>query len=184
MQVALFLPEVLLSCSNFSLEAELRWGPRRDVRSFYLDSRDGLVWHGQDAGMYVPAELAAFVERFRQVAPAWEISDATSLIELGHEGVWVPDYRAVHTSSGTDVFIEVLGYWKKSSVERLMRLLPLHGPPRIVLAISDRLNVDEEAFQDFKLPVLRFKEIPNATELVGLLERFVKPEKEAELPEP
>ncbi len=96
----------------------------------------------------------------------------------------MPDYRAVHTASGTDVFIEVLGYWKKSSVERLMRLLPLHGPPRFVLAISDRLKVDEEAFQDFNLPVLRFKEIPNATELAGLLERFVKPEEEAEGPLP
>ncbi len=181
MQVALFLP-ALLSCSNFRLEAELRWGPRREVRSFYLDSRDGLVWHGQDTGLYVPAELAAFVERFRQVAPAWEISEATSLVELGREGVWVPDYRAVHTATGTDVFIEVLGYWKKSSLERLMRLLPLHGPPRFVLAISDRLKVDEEALQDFKVPVLRFKEIPNATELAGLLELFVKPEKEPDGP--
>jgi hypothetical protein len=86
----------------------------------------------------------------------------------------------VHTASGTDVFIEVLGYWKKSSVERLMRLLPLHGPPRIVLAISDRLKVDEEVFQDFNVPVLRFKEIPNAMELAVMLEQFVKPDRRDE----
>jgi uncharacterized protein len=173
MQVALFLP-ALLSCTNFRLEAELRWGPRREVRSFYLDSRDGLVTHLQDTGTYVPAELIAFVERFRQVAPAWEISEATNFFELGREAVWVPDYRAVHTASGLEVFIDILGYWKKSSLERLMRLLPLHGPPRFVLAISDRLKADEESLQDFKVPVLRFKEIPSATELVGLLDRFVK----------
>jgi uncharacterized protein len=173
MQVALFLP-ALLSCSNFRLEAELRWGPRREVRSFYLDSRDGLVTHQQDTGTYVPAELTAFVERFRQVAPAWQISEATDFFELGRETVWVPDYRAVHTATGIDVFVEVLGFWKKSSLERLTRLLPQYGPPRFVLAISDRLKVDEEALQDFKVPVLRFKEIPNATELAGLLDRFVK----------
>jgi predicted nuclease of restriction endonuclease-like RecB superfamily len=182
MQVAMFLP-ALLSCSDFRLEAELRWGPRREVRSFYLDSRDGLVWHGQDTGTYVPAELTAFVERFRQVAPAWQISDATDLIELGREGVWVPDYRVVHNATGIDVLIEVLGFWKKSSLERLMRLLPIHGPPRFVLAISDRLKVDEEALQDFKVPVLRFKEIPNATELAGMLERFVTPKMEPEGPQ-
>lgn len=174
LQVALFLP-ALLSCSNFRLEAELRWGPRREPRSFYLDSRDGLVTHLQETGMYVPAELTAFVERFRQVAPHWQISEATDLIELGREAVWVPDYRAVHTETGIDAFIEVLGFWKKSHLERLTRLLPQYGPPRFVLAISDRLKVDEDTLQDFNVPVLRFKEIPNATELAVLLDRFVKP---------
>ncbi len=183
MQVAMFLPS-LLSCSNFRLEAELRWGPRREVRSFYLDSRDGLVSHVQDTGTYVPVELTAFVERFRQVAPEWEISEATNIFELGREGVWVPDYRAVHTATGVDVFIDVVGYWKKSSLERLTRLLPVHGPARFVLAISERLKVDEESLQDFKVPVLRFKEIPNATELAGMLERFLgaEGEQEARLP--
>jgi predicted nuclease of restriction endonuclease-like RecB superfamily len=176
LQVALFLP-ALLSCLNFRLEAELRWGPRREPRSFFLDSRDALVSHQQDTGTYVPAEMTAFVERFRQIAPAWQLSEATDLIELGREGVWVPDFKAVHSASGTDVFIEVLGFWKRSSLERLMRLLPLHGPPRFVLAISDRLKVDEESLQDFKVPILRFKEIPNASELAGLLENFVQPEK-------
>ena len=56
-----------------------------------------------------------------------------------------------------------------------MRLLPRHGPPRFVLAISDRLKVDEEALQELAGPILRFKEIPNATELAALLDRFVGP---------
>ncbi len=176
LQVAMFLP-ALLACSDFRLEAELRWGPRREPRGFYLDTRDGLVTHQKDTGTYVPAELTAFLERFRQVAPAWQISEATDLIELGREGVWVPDYRAVHTATGIDVFIEVVGFWKKSSLERLTRLLPLHGPPRFVLAISERLKVDEEAIQELKGPILRFKEIPNALELAALLENFVRPEK-------
>jgi predicted nuclease of restriction endonuclease-like RecB superfamily len=179
LQVALFLP-ALLSCSDFRLEAELRWGPRREPRSFYLDSRDGLVTHQEDSGTYVPAEMTAFVERFRQVAPAWQLSEATDLIELGREGVWVPDYRAVHTATGIDVFIEILGFWKRSSLERLIRLLPVHGPPRFVLAISDRLKVDGEALQEFKVPILRFREIPNASELAGLLQDFLPPEKPAE----
>jgi len=172
LQVAWFLPALLL-CSDFRLEAELRWGPQREPRSFLLESRDGLVSHQADTGVYVPAELTAFVERFRQVAPAWEISECTDVVELGGEGVWVPDYRVVHAASGTDVFIEVLGFWKRSSLERLTRLLPLHGPPRFVLAISDRLKVDEEALQDLPGPILRFKEIPNASELAALLETFV-----------
>jgi uncharacterized protein len=174
LQIALFLP-ALLHCSDFRLEAELRWGPRREPRSFLLEPRDGLVSHQADTGTYTPAELKAFVERFRQVAQAWEISECTEVIELGHEGVWVPDYRLVHTPTGNDVFVEILGFWKRSSLERLTRLLPRYGPPRFVLAISDRLKVDEEALQELAVPILRFKEIPNAAELTALLDRFVGP---------
>jgi predicted nuclease of restriction endonuclease-like RecB superfamily len=173
LQIAWFLP-ALLHCSDFRLDAELRWGPRREPRSFHLEAGDGLISHQVDTGTYVPAELAAFVERFRQVAPAWEISESTDVIELGREGIWVPDYRLVHQPTGTDVLLEVVGFWKRSSLERLLRLLPLHGPPRFVLAISDRLKVDEEALNDMQGPILRFKEIPNASELTALLQTFIE----------
>lgn len=172
LQMALFLPALLL-CQDFRLDAELRWGPRRDPKTFHLEAGDGLISHYQDAGTYVPAELTAFLDRFRQVAPAWEVSEATDVVELGREGVWVPDYQFVHKKTGTDVFVEVLGFWKRSSLDRLLRLLPRHGPPRYVLAISDRLKVDEEALGELSGPVLRFKEIPNAPELAALLDRFV-----------
>jgi predicted nuclease of restriction endonuclease-like RecB superfamily len=172
LQVAWFLP-ALLHCVDFRLEAELRWGPKREPRGFYLEAGDGLISPQADTGTYAPAELASFVERFRQVAPAWEIGESTEVIELGREGVWVPDYRLVHRPTGTDVLLEVVGFWKRSSLERLLRLLPRHGPPRFVLAISDRLKVDEEALQDVQGPILRFKEIPNASELAALLETFL-----------
>jgi hypothetical protein len=173
LQMALFLP-ALLHCVDFRLDAELRWGPKREPRSFHLESKDGLVSHQADVGTYVPAELTAFLDRFRQVAPAWELTEATDVVELGREGVWVPDYRFVHKATGLDVFVEVLGFWKRSSLERLLRLLPRYGPKRYVLAISERMKVDEEALGDLSGPVLRFKEIPNAPELAALLDRFVK----------
>ncbi len=181
LQVAWFLP-ALLHCQEFRLDAELRWGPRREPRSFHLESSDGLVSHQVDAGTYSPAELAAFVDRFRQVAPDWDLTESTEVIELGRDGVWVPDYRLVHIPTGTDVLLEVVGFWKKASLERLLRLLPMHGPPRYVLAISDRLKVDEEKLQEIPGPILRFKEIPNASELSTLLKTFVGKRTEPETP--
>jgi predicted nuclease of restriction endonuclease-like RecB superfamily len=174
LQMALFLPALLL-CGNFRLDAELRWGPKREPRWFHLETGDGLISHYQDSGTYTPAELGAFLTRFRQVAPAWEVRETTEVLELGREGVWVPDYRFVHKETGTDVLVEVLGFWKKSSVERLLTLLPKHGPPRYLLAISDRLKVDEEALETLPGLVLRFKDIPNAGDLAGLLDRFLPP---------
>ncbi len=127
LQIALsFLPG-LLHCQDFRLEAEVRWGPRREPRSFHLDSRDALISHLGRAttGTYMSRGADGFfVERFRQVAASWEISECTDVIELGREGIWVPDYRLVHQATGTDVFVEVLGFWKRSSLERLTRLLP------------------------------------------------------------
>jgi uncharacterized protein len=174
LQVASFLPAVLL-CGDFRLEAELRWGKQREPRSFLLESRDGLVTHRGDTGTYVPAEISAFVERLRQLASAWEISEFTDVIELGREGVWVPDYRAVHRASGIDVFVEIVGFWKRSSLERLLRLLPRYGPDRYVLAISERLKVDDVALDELRGPILWFKEIPSASEAVAILETFVTP---------
>jgi predicted nuclease of restriction endonuclease-like RecB superfamily len=173
LQVAWFLP-ALLHCEDFRLDAELRWGPKREPRSFHLEAKDGLITHQADTGTYTPAELTAFVERFRQVAPAWEITEFTDVIELGREGVWVPDYRLVHKLTGTDVLLEVVGFWKRTSLERLLRLLPQYGPPRFALAISERLKVDEEALHELKGPILRFKEIPNASELTALLDSFLQ----------
>ena len=169
LQMANFLPALLL-CGEFRLDAELRWGPKRDSRTFHLDHKDGLVSHYADTGTYVPAELSAFVDRFRQVAPSWDLSEATDVLELGREGVWVPDYKFTHKATGIDVHVEVVGFWKKSSLERLLRLLPEHGPKRYLLAISDRLKVDESALEDLAGPVLRFKEIPNAVELASMLD--------------
>ena len=172
LQMALFLPS-LLHCEDFRLDAELRWGPKREPRTFHVESGDGLISHQAETGIYVPAEVTSFADRFRVVATGWELTESTEVIPLGNEGVWVPDYKLIHKETGTDVFLEVLGFWKRSSLERLMRLLPKHGPPRYVLAISDKLKVDEEAAPELTGPILRFKEIPNANELAALIGQFI-----------
>jgi len=173
LQMALFLPALLL-CQEFRLEAELRWGKQKAPKSFVIEPSDGLVSHYADTGRYAPAEIQSFIDRFRQLAgEAWDVREATEILPLGRDDVWVPDYRFVHKATGTDVFVEILGFWKRSAVERLLSLLPRHGPPRYVLAISDRLKVDDETAAQLAGPILRFKEIPNAQEMLQLLNMFL-----------
>ena len=121
--MALFLP-ALLHCDDFRLDAELRWGPRREPRSFHLDAERRADHAPARFGRLRPGRDPRVRRAVPPGAPAWELSEFTDVIELGREGVWVPDYRAVHRATGTDVFIEVLGFWKKSSLDRLLRLLP------------------------------------------------------------
>ena len=173
MQMALFLPALLL-CDDFRLDAELRWGPKREPRTFHIEAKDGLVSHYADTGTYIPAELTAWLDRFRQVAPHWEVVETTDVIDLGREGTWIPDYKFIHKASGLDVLVEIVGFWKRSSLERLLRLLPKHGPERYLLAISEKFKVDEEALGELTGPVLRFREIPNSSDLAAALDAMVQ----------
>ena len=176
LQVALFLP-ALLALLGFPPRGRAALGP--EARAPELPSstpRDGLdLAPGRHRHLRPRPSSTAFVERFRQVAPAWEISECTDVIELGREGIWVPDYRLVHRATGTDVFLEVVGFWKRSSLERLTRLLPRHGPPRFVLAISDRLKVDEEALQDLQGPDPPVQRDPQRVRIGGPAQHLSQP---------
>lgn len=171
LQIALFLPALLL-CQEFRLDAELSWGTRREPRTFHLSSGDGLISHYKDTGVYVPPEIQSFEARFRQVAPHWELLEATEIVELGGDGVWVPDYRFRHRLTGKEVLAEVVGFWKRSSLDRLLQILPKLGPARWLLMVSDRLRVDEASEAALSGPIFRFKEIPNAGELAAMLDQL------------
>src|SRR5262249_34458327 len=114
LQLALFLP-ALLHCKDYELHAELRWGPQRKPTTFTLTPRDGLVSHLPETGMYVPAELAMFVELFRKKITTWDIAEEPQVLPLG-DGFWVPDFRLEQRASGRAVLLEVLGFWRRASV--------------------------------------------------------------------
>ena len=175
LQVAWFLP-ALLHCEDFRLDAELRWGPKREPRAFHLESSDGLISHQADSGTYAPAELAAFVERFRQVAPDWELGESTDVLELGREGGpgW-PTTPSVHSADWYSTCCSRSWDSGRSRVSSdSPRLLPCTGRRGISWPSPTGLGVRRRgARHEVKGPILRFKEIPNATELAALLETFV-----------
>jgi predicted nuclease of restriction endonuclease-like RecB superfamily len=166
LQLALFLPAVL-QCKDFDLEAELRWGPQRRPKHFALSSRDGLVSHYPDAGMYVPADLQLFVELFRKKAADWDISEMTDLLPLGGT-FWAPDYRLTHRASGRAVYLDVLGFWRRSSVEKHLERLRQHAAHPFVLAVSEQLRVEESELEGMPAGVHRFRQMPLPDEVVRL----------------
>jgi predicted nuclease of restriction endonuclease-like RecB superfamily len=168
LQLALFLPAVL-RCKDFELHAELRWGPERADKVFDLTSADGLVAHGADRGVYVPAELAMFVELFRKRVADWDISEETDLLPLG-KGFWVPDFRLVHQASGRVVYLDVLGFWRRSHAEKHLENLRQHAQEPFVLAVSEQLHVDDEELEGLPAGVHRFRQMPLPDEVVRLAE--------------
>jgi predicted nuclease of restriction endonuclease-like RecB superfamily len=163
-QLALFLP-AMLSCKTFELEAELLWGPRRAAKKFRLTSGDGLISHYVDRGMYVPPELVLFVDLFRKRIDDWEIAEATELLPLGNS-FWVPDYQLVHRATGQVVYLEVLGFWRRSSVEKHLLRLRQHAPAPFLLALSEQLHVEEAELEGVPAAVCRFRQMPLPQEIV------------------
>lgn len=163
LQLALFLPTLLL-CDDFELKAKLRWGPERKEKQFHLSTEDGLVSHQAETGAYVPPEVPMFVELFQKKIADWEIGAETEIIAIG-KSFWVPDYRLVHRATGKVVLLDILGFWRRSSVERHLKLLQEVNRP-FILALSDQLNVEEADLEGMPANVVRFRNMPLPDEIV------------------
>jgi predicted nuclease of restriction endonuclease-like RecB superfamily len=117
--------------------------------------------------MYVPPELSMFAELFRQKVEEWDISEETEVFPLGG-GFWVPDYRLTHRETGRVVFLEVFGFWRRANLERHLERLRQHAPHPFVLAVSDRLKIDEAALEGLPAGVHRFRQMPHYAEVARL----------------
>jgi uncharacterized protein len=172
LQLALFLPAIL-RCRDFDLKAELRWGPQRRPKEFVLSPRDGLVPDTPDVGSYVPPEVAMFAELFRARVPGWELSEETDVRPLG-EGFWVPDFRLTEKATGRAVLLEILGFWRRSHVERHLERLRKHAREPFLLAVSDRLHVEDAELEGLPGAVHRFRQMPLPDEVARLAGEVLK----------
>jgi predicted nuclease of restriction endonuclease-like RecB superfamily len=165
-QLALFLPAVLL-CRDFELQADLRWGTKREIKRFTLTSGDGLVSHDADQGMYIPPEIGMFVELFRKKIDTWEISEETNLLPLGKTH-WAPDFRLTEKATGRIVYLDVLGFWRRTQTEAHLQRLREHARVPFVLAVSEQLRVDEEQLDGLCAGIYRFRQLPLPEEVARL----------------
>lgn len=170
LQLALFLPAIL-RCSSFEMRADLLWGPERKPKKFTLSAMEGLVSQSPDTGVYVPPELAMFVELFRKKITDWEICEETEVFPLGQgssAGFWVPDFRLVHRISGKTVLLEVLGFWRRASAERHLQRLRQFAALPFILAVSDQLHIEEAELENLSAGIHRFRQMPLPDEIVKL----------------
>lgn len=171
LQLALFLPVVLL-CHDFDLRAELLWGPQRKPKRFTLTPADGLMSHYADTGTYVPPEVAMFMELFRKKIADWDIAEHTSVLRLG-DGFWVPDFRLTERATGRSVLLEILGFWRRSSVEQHLERLRTHAREPFLLAISEQLRVEEAELEGMPAGVYRFRQMPLPDEVARLARQII-----------
>jgi predicted nuclease of restriction endonuclease-like RecB superfamily len=171
LQLALFFPTVL-NCRDFELRAELAWGVQRKPKLFMLSPADGLVSQTPETGMYVPPELAMFAELFRKKIEDWDLTEETDIRTLG-DGFWVPDFCLIERSSGRTIFLEVLGFWRRASVEKHLARLRQHVSEPFILAVSEQLRIDDSELEGIPAETLRFRQMPLPEEVARLARKLL-----------
>jgi predicted nuclease of restriction endonuclease-like RecB superfamily len=168
LQIAQFFP-ALLHFESWKVDAELLWGPRRREVRFRLDNSSGLKPVTQSTGQWAPREMSWLETQFARLKSDWTISTDGEIVDLGSQGVLTPDYVFEH-ADGTRATMEILGYWRRGSVESRLELLRQHGPENLILALGRDLHVDEESVQEFPGEVYVFRSAPVAREILKILE--------------
>ena len=166
LQLAQFLP-TLLHCKAFDLQASIRWGTERKEKSFALSATDGLRSHLKDFGIYTPPELQQFADSFAAKVTGWGIAADPNPVSLA-DGVWVPDFKLTHPASGKEVFVEIIGFWRKVDIENLYKRLKKQMPGKFVLCISEQYRADKDDEFSFGDGVYRYKRTPLPDEVAKM----------------
>ena len=173
LQMANFLP-MLLHLSEWSLTAKLLWGKARVPKQFSLSHETGLEPFQHLAGQWQPEEMQFLKKRFAKLETDWQLKEDPELIDLGGEGVLVPDYVFFHPPTGKKVYMEIFGFWRKGSIGSRIELLKDQGPKNVLLALADELHVDEEKTEQLPQEVYRFRSVPNAKDVVERLDAMLE----------
>lgn len=171
-QMASFLP-TLLHLSDWSLEATLSWGKRREPRRFRLGPDAGLEPYGNLTGQWLPEELRRFPQDFAKLDCDWEISEQSEPLELGGQGVIVPDFTFEHRPSGRRAYLDVLGFWNQGSLTHRLDLLRQRGASygnALILGVSKALATGRDDLADLPANVYVYRTIPLAKQVLERLE--------------
>lgn len=171
LQMASFLP-TLLHFDAWILEAAVEWGPKRRKLSFKLEPDGKLRSHTRLDGQWQPEEVRGFGERFEALDSEWKIDRDGELVDLGGEGVLVPDYVFEHRRTGVRVVMEIYGFWNRGAVETRLALIRRHGPERLILAISSLLAAGRDELGELSSEVYVFRTQPVPRKVLRALESF------------
>ncbi len=142
LQLALVVP-VLEGCDRFRLEADVRWGQKREPLLFRLE---GGAVTTPTSDLALPDEVATLVAAWNEERSGWRVSPSADVLDLPGVGVCVPDL--VFEKNGAKVHLEVMGYWSRDAVWRRVELVEKGLAARVLFAVSSRLRVSEEVLGD------------------------------------
>lgn len=111
LQLALFFTAVC-SMRRWRIVADVHW--KNAPRRLELDETSGVVCREQP-GAYVPEEVVAFAEHFKQNAPGWKINGKCPFLKGEHGLLVFPDFRFT-SPKGNIVYLELFHRWHRNQL--------------------------------------------------------------------
>jgi len=133
-------------------EIELRRGWR--PLTFSLASTDGLGRGGSPPPEFDSALEAAVARKFGQERDGWRLVREGAVLDLGRGRVLVPDFVFRH-EDGTEVALEIVGYWTPEYVTDKLRRLSAARGVNLVVAVPRGLAVRAGRLPAVVLPFKR-----------------------------
>lgn len=172
MQLATFLPALLLQAGPWKLEASILWTKANLKRRLVVTDRTGLTTYLQDTGVWESRERQFFAERFAAYESPWTMTDGAEPLDLGGRAVVLPDFT--FTDGTRTGHLEIVGFWRKEWLASRLELLQKYGPGNLILAVSRKLAGSKEKLADFPGEVIDFAEIVPPKAVVAALERVAR----------
>ena len=171
LQMALFFPAVLL-LPKWKLTARVKWKRRGEVE-LELDHKSKLQTHLRSKGTYITEEEKILYHRINDGSSRWTARRSSTVIELDGQDVLVPDFSVKH-EDGRRAHVEIIGYWRKTYLERRMEILREHGPSNLILCISRNLATDRSKLGDLGDNVVDFAQIISRKKVLEVAERVAE----------
>lgn len=171
-QFALFLPRVL-ELPKYKVTALVRFGRGRKERPLKLSEEDGLRLAGKTPKEWIPEELRWLPDQLAKLTDEWDTELDTDPVDLGRQGVLVPDYTFTHKSSGRRVHMEVVGFWRKAVIASRVKLLRAHAKEDWILALSQDLRLEEGALDGLDEDLYLFRITPVARDVLKRLQAVI-----------
>ena len=157
LQMAKFIPALLLT-DSWTMSADVRWRDNPKTLRFELTPDDGLRTHLKSRGTAVSREEKLLTAQIDEKTD-WAVSSRARVIDLGGKDVLIPDFT-LRSPDGREVHVEIVGFWRRSYLERRLDVLRSHGPSNLVLCVSRRMATEKsDALGELGGAVVDFAEV-------------------------
>ncbi len=172
LQLASFFPAILLQDRDWVLEATIRWGPQRLVRTVQVRADDGLRTERRDDGAWQPQEERWFLDRFAALETGWQVLPGDAPIDLGGQGLLVPNVTFVQ--GDRCAHLEIVGYWTPDWLRKRVALLRRYGPGTVLLAVSRKRCAAERPEEGWGPEVIEFSQIVPPKGVLAWIDQFAR----------
>ncbi len=171
--LAKLLP-ALLHVNRWDLTASLKtrdpYSKAVRTSTFNLAAGCGLVSHYPPGKPFDSMLEQSFFEQWQTLKTDWRLEREVHLLPLPGS-VMIPDFRLVHPD-GREYILEIVGYWRPSYLQKKFSQVRRVDCPRLLLALSERLNLEKAGVKLDNLPatIIWFKDKLSAKAVLQALD--------------